>query len=90
MSDLYGVLPVLVAVLVAIQQWRQMRARGQRIDWRQTLLAIAGVILVTAASVGALILGLRFGDFFGLAGFVVVEAVGLTLLIRAIKRHWVT
>jgi peptidoglycan/LPS O-acetylase OafA/YrhL len=88
MTELPALLSVLLALSVAIHQWRRMRAQGTRIEWGKTIVAALGVILVTAASITALFAGLSYGDLYGLAGFAIVETIGLTLLITAINRHW--
>ncbi len=88
MSDLYPLISVLLALSVAVHQWRRMRAHGDRIEWGKTIFGIFGVVLVTAASIAALVVGLSFGDLYGLAGFAIVEILGLTALVMAINRHW--
>ena len=87
-GELYPLLGVLLALMIALQQWGRMRRRGARIEWAKTILTALGVIVVTAAAIGALFLGLAHGGLYGLGAFAIVEGIGLTALIVAVNRRW--
>jgi predicted xylose isomerase-like sugar epimerase len=83
---------VALALLVAWQAVQRIRAdqrRGIPINGAKTLVALAGIVIVTLAAIATMFAALTEARP-ALAGllFVVVFAAGLTALIVSVNRRW--
>ena len=75
----------LVYTLVgAVGQYREMRRRGERIQWGKTLAVMAGVILITLVGLAVLFVGLSYDSpGLGVGGFFAVFVLGLAAMVIA-------